>query len=129
MPGGKIETKIFTSCDSLNFKSKSFNYAFLQVLYRATTIFRSQHFSRHDKVREEIGKKVRTLKALKNHQLKELEYLIEMKKELQQTAEKLAERYEDIKDHQLDLARRYYFYKSLFKDNKYFSLKLICLQG
>ena len=80
-----------------------------QLLYRATTIFRSQYFARHDKVREEIGKKVRSLKALKNHQLKELEYLIKVKKELQQTAEKLAERYEDIKDNQEDLARRYQF--------------------
>ncbi|XP_051154402.1 nuclear pore complex protein Nup88 isoform X1 [Leptopilina boulardi] len=78
----------------------------LELLYRATTIFRSQHFLRHDKVREEILKKVRTLKALKNHQLKELEYLIHVKKELQETAEKLAERYEDIKDNQEDLARR-----------------------
>ena len=78
-------------------------------MYRATTVFRKQHFNQHDKVREEFGKRVRTLKALKNHQLKELEHLSEMKKYLHEKAENLAERYEDIKDKQEELARRYLF--------------------
>lgn len=62
---------------------------------------------RLDKVRGEIEKKVRALKALKTHQLKELETLMETRKELQQTAEHLAEQYEDIKDKQVELAGRY----------------------
>lgn len=78
----------------------------LQLLYHATNIFRTQHFVRQDKVREEIGKKVRALKALKTHLLKELDTLTETKMELRQTAERLAERYEDIKDKQKQLARR-----------------------
>ncbi|XP_024872573.1 nuclear pore complex protein Nup88 [Temnothorax curvispinosus] len=78
----------------------------LELLYHATNIFRTQHFVRHDKVREEISKKVRALKALKSHLLKELDALIETKKELRQTAERLAERYEDINDKQKELARR-----------------------
>ena len=77
-----------------------------QLLYHATNIFRTQHFVRHDKVREEISKKVRALKALKSHLLKELDTLMETKKELRQTAERLAERYEDINDKQKELARR-----------------------
>lgn len=78
----------------------------IELLFRATHIFRGQHFVRHDKAREEIGKRQRTLKALKIHMLKELDILMETKKELQQTAERLAERYEDIKDKQEELARR-----------------------
>ncbi|EZA58852.1 Nuclear pore complex protein Nup88 [Ooceraea biroi] len=78
----------------------------LELLYHATNIFRTQHFVRHDKVREEISKKVRALKALKIHLLKELDTLMETKKELRQTAERLAERYEDINDKQKELARR-----------------------
>jgi len=81
-----------------------------QLLYHATNIFRTQHFVRHDKVREEISKKVRTLKALKTHLLKELDTLVETKKELRQTAERLAERYEDINDKQKELARRLVYY-------------------
>lgn len=75
-------------------------------MFHVTQIFRRQHFIRHDKAREEIGKKLRTLKALKTHLLKELDILMETKKELQQTAGRLAERYEDIKDKQEELARR-----------------------
>ncbi|XP_018403349.1 PREDICTED: nuclear pore complex protein Nup88 [Cyphomyrmex costatus] len=86
-------------------RSMSLNES-LELLYHATNIFRTQHFVGHDKVREEIGKKVRTLKALKSHLLKELDTLMETKKELRQTAERLAERYEDINDKQKELARR-----------------------
>ncbi|KAL6440272.1 hypothetical protein ACFW04_003089 [Cataglyphis niger] len=78
----------------------------LEFLYHATNIFRTQHFVQHDKVREEISKKVRALKALKTHLLKELDTLMETKKELRHTAEHLAERYEDINDKQKELARR-----------------------
>lgn len=38
--------------------------------------------------------------------MKELDILIETKKELSQTAERLAERYEDIKDKQEELDER-----------------------
>lgn len=77
-----------------------------QLLYHATNIFRTQHFVRHDKVREEINKKVHALKVLKTHLLKELDVLTETKKELQHTVARLAERYEDINDEQKELACR-----------------------
>ncbi|XP_015177181.1 PREDICTED: nuclear pore complex protein Nup88 isoform X2 [Polistes dominula] len=78
----------------------------VELLFHVTQIFRRQHFVRQDKAREEINKKIRALKALKTHLLKETDTLMETKKELQQTAERLAERYEDIKDKQEELARR-----------------------
>lgn len=77
-----------------------------QLLYHATSIFRTQHFVRHDQVREEISKKVQALKVLKTHLLKELDVLMESRKELRHTAERLAERYEDINDKQKELAHR-----------------------
>lgn len=61
---------------------------------------------KHERVRNEIGKKVRALKALKNHQLKELSMLMESKLELQDKAQNLAERYDDIKEKQEKLAQR-----------------------
>ncbi|XP_015114382.1 nuclear pore complex protein Nup88 isoform X2 [Diachasma alloeum] len=79
---------------------------YLELLYRATHVFRSNYFVKHDKVRAEIAKKVRGLKDLKNHQLKELDHLMETRKDLQGKAEQLAERYEDIKDKQEELAKR-----------------------
>ncbi|KAI4497312.1 hypothetical protein M0802_007559, partial [Mischocyttarus mexicanus] len=78
----------------------------VELLFHVTHIFRRQHFVRLDKARDEINKKIRALKALKTHLLKETDVLMETKKELQQTAERLAERYEDIKDKQEELARR-----------------------
>ncbi|XP_034952149.1 nuclear pore complex protein Nup88 [Chelonus insularis] len=77
-----------------------------ELLDRATNIFRKHHFTKHDKIRSEIGRKVRALKALKNHQLKELDSLIQTKKELHDKAQHLAERYEDIKEIQEHLAKR-----------------------
>ncbi|XP_063975939.1 nuclear pore complex protein Nup88 [Diachasmimorpha longicaudata] len=79
---------------------------YLELLYRATHLFRTNHFIKHDKVRAEIAKKVRVLKDLKNHQLTELDNLTETRKHLHGKAEQLAERYEDIKDKQEDLAKR-----------------------
>ncbi|XP_076640324.1 nuclear pore complex protein Nup88 isoform X1 [Colletes latitarsis] len=78
----------------------------LKLLYHATDIFRTEHFVRHDNVRKDISNKVLALKVMKSHLLKELGILMEAKKELQQTAERLAERYEDIKDEQEKLAQR-----------------------
>ncbi|XP_033345817.1 nuclear pore complex protein Nup88 isoform X1 [Bombus vosnesenskii] len=78
----------------------------LQLLYHATDVFRKEYFVKHDTVRKEIGKKMRALKVIKTQLLKELDTLLETKKKLHQTAEQLAEKYEDIKDEQEKLAQR-----------------------
>uniref|UniRef100_A0A0C9RHR5 Mbo_1 protein n=1 Tax=Fopius arisanus TaxID=64838 RepID=A0A0C9RHR5_9HYME len=79
---------------------------YLELLYRAIHVFRTNHFVKHDKVHAEITRKVRTLNDLKNHQLNELDNLMKIRKDLQSKAEQLAERYEDIKDKQEELAKR-----------------------
>ncbi|XP_014296853.1 nuclear pore complex protein Nup88 [Microplitis demolitor] len=71
-----------------------------------TNVLRGNYFVKHDHVRNEIGKKVRALKALKIHQLNELNNLMQIKAELHDKAQHLAERYEDIKEHQEELTRR-----------------------
>ena len=51
---------------------------------------------------------MRTLQTLKQHQLQELEHMELQKGQLKQTAEQLAEKYEDIKDKQEELTKRYH---------------------
>ncbi|PSN47010.1 Nuclear pore complex protein Nup88, partial [Blattella germanica] len=78
----------------------------LELVSRTTQLFREEYFQRHDRVKEEIERRVRTLQTLKQHQLQELEHMDQEKAYLQQTAEQLAEKYEDIKDKQEELTKR-----------------------
>jgi hypothetical protein len=50
--------------------------------------------------------RVRTLQTLKQHQLRELEHMEQEKLKLKQTAEQLAEKYEDTKDKQEEITKR-----------------------
>lgn len=50
--------------------------------------------------------RVRTLQSLKQHQLQELEHMEQEKLKLKQTAEQLAEKYEDTKDKQEEITKR-----------------------
>jgi len=50
--------------------------------------------------------RVRTLQTLKQHQLQELEHMEQEKLKLKQTAEQLAEKYEDTKDKQEEITKR-----------------------
>ncbi|KAH0546993.1 hypothetical protein KQX54_016609 [Cotesia glomerata] len=77
-----------------------------ELLDQATNVLRSNYFVKHDRIRNEISKKVRALKALKIHQINELNDLMLIKAELHSKAQHLAERYEDIKEHQEELTRR-----------------------
>lgn len=90
----------------LDAKSQLSGKEYLELLYRATDVFRNYHFEKHDKVRKDIVKKVESLRKLKEHQLRELQILAETKKELRTKAEFFADYYEDIKEKQEDLARR-----------------------
>ncbi|XP_069683865.1 nuclear pore complex protein Nup88 isoform X2 [Periplaneta americana] len=78
----------------------------LELVSRTTQLFREEYFQRHDRVREEIERRVRTLQTLKQHQLQELEHMEQEKAKLKQTAERLAEKYEDTKDKQEELTKR-----------------------
>jgi hypothetical protein len=49
--------------------------------------------------------RVRTLQTLKQHQLQELEHMEQEKLKLKQTAEQIAEKYEDTKDKQEEITK------------------------
>lgn len=74
---------------------------------RATQVFREDHFKRFDKIREELEKRVTALQLVKTQQLKEIERLTVEKQETKEMAEKIAEKYEDIKDKQEELTKRF----------------------
>lgn len=78
-----------------------------KLLTRATQIFREEHFKKHENIRKEIEKRVAALQMLKKHQSNELQRIIVMKQSMQENAERLAERYEDIKDKQEELTKRF----------------------
>ncbi|XP_066587565.1 nuclear pore complex protein Nup88 [Prorops nasuta] len=90
----------------LGIQSKMSLQESLQLLNHSTHIFRSEYFFRIHKVREEINKKVRTLKIKKAHLLKEIESLLNTRMELKNAADTLYNRFKDIKTKQDDLERR-----------------------
>lgn len=78
----------------------------LQLLGRATQILREEYIQRLELVHNEIQRRVKTLKELKNHQLENLKSVEGSKKDLTSHAQELAERYEDAKDKQALLNSR-----------------------
>ncbi|XP_046386205.1 nuclear pore complex protein Nup88 [Ischnura elegans] len=78
----------------------------LELLGRATQLYREEYIKRHDRAREEAEKRVRTLTALKNQQLEEITRLEDERENLSRAAEALAEKYEDAKEKQDMLAKR-----------------------
>ncbi|GLV38395.1 members only [Carabus blaptoides fortunei] len=77
-----------------------------EILSRATQIFRDEHFKKYDKIREEIEKRIRALQMLKKYQSNEIQRINVLKQSMQENAERLAEKYEDIKDKQEELTKR-----------------------
>ncbi|XP_071447862.1 nuclear pore complex protein Nup88 [Hetaerina americana] len=78
----------------------------LELLGRATQLFREEYIKRHDRAREEAEKRVRTLIALKTQQLDEISRLEGEKENLKRASEALASKYKDAKEMQDMLARR-----------------------
>lgn len=78
----------------------------LQLLSRATQVFREEYVLKQDMAREEIQRRVKLLIAQKQKQLKDLRYCNEERKSLKETAERLAEKYEEAKEKQDDLLNR-----------------------
>ena len=76
------------------------NERHVQLLLRAAKVFQEEHFKNHNKAREEIEKRIRTLTKMKQIQTTELEKMLVEKNVMKNKAEALAEKYEDIKDRQ-----------------------------
>ncbi|XP_030648549.1 nucleoporin 88 [Chanos chanos] len=69
----------------------------LQLLSRATQVFREEYILKQDMAREEMQRRVKLLAGQKNKQLEDLALCREERKSLREAAERLAEKYEDAK--------------------------------
>lgn len=78
----------------------------LQLLMSSIQLMRANQFIKHDKVRQEIMKRVKILELMKNQQRDEISALLECKKTIQEKAYKLADKHEDIIERQCRLQKR-----------------------
>lgn len=77
-----------------------------ELLFKAVNAFKQKHLKYLTLASEEIEKRVKALKMLKEYQTGEIEQMNVKKQELQEKAESLAEKYEDIKDKQDEMMKR-----------------------
>ncbi|PNI37255.1 NUP88 isoform 9, partial [Pan troglodytes] len=75
----------------------------LQLLSRATQVFREQYILKQDLAKEEIQRRVKLLCDQKKKQLEDLSYCREERKSLREMAERLADKYEEAKEKQEDI--------------------------
>ncbi|XP_029467877.1 nuclear pore complex protein Nup88 isoform X2 [Rhinatrema bivittatum] len=78
----------------------------LQLLSRATQIFREEYILKQDLAKEEIQRRVKLLIGQKEKQLDDLKYCKEERKSLREMAERLADKYEEAKEKQEDIMNR-----------------------
>ncbi|XP_029923535.1 nucleoporin 88 [Myripristis murdjan] len=78
----------------------------LQLLSRATQVFREEYILKQDMAHEEMQRRVKLLVGQKNKQLEELALCREERKSLREAAERLADKYEDAKYRQEAIMNR-----------------------
>ncbi|XP_072271618.1 nuclear pore complex protein Nup88 isoform X2 [Pyxicephalus adspersus] len=78
----------------------------LQLLSRAIQVFREEYALKVDLAREEIQRRVKLLVVQKKKQMEDLQHCREERTNLKETAERLAEKYEEAKDKQEALINR-----------------------
>ncbi|XP_028823533.1 LOW QUALITY PROTEIN: nucleoporin 88 [Denticeps clupeoides] len=78
----------------------------LQLLSRATQVFREEYVLKLDLAREEMQKRVKLLTGQKKQQLEDLALCREDRKSLREAAERLADKYEDAKYRQEAIMNR-----------------------
>lgn len=78
----------------------------LQLLSRATQVFREEYILKQDAAREELQRRVKLLTGQKDKQLEEMALCREERKSLIEAAERLADKYEDAKYRQETIMNR-----------------------
>lgn len=78
----------------------------LQLLSRATQVFREEYILRQDMAREELQKRIKLLRGQRAKQLEEMAQYREERRSLREAAERLADKYEDAKYRQEAVAER-----------------------
>jgi len=76
------------------------------LLINSMQVMRDNQFVKHDKVRQEIARRVKILEILKSQQSEEIGQLCEEKEQIQEKAYKLADKHEDIMERQQNLQKR-----------------------
>lgn len=77
----------------------------LELLIYAFQVLRDEHITKHDKVRQEIEKRVKILQLLKSQQQQEIVQLQIDQNQIRANAERLAETYEETNDKQQELIK------------------------
>ena len=77
-----------------------------QLLMNTLHIMREKQFARHDKVRQEISKRIKILELMKHQQKDEIAELLKSKEQIQEKAYKLADMHEDVMEKQQNLQKR-----------------------
>lgn len=72
----------------------------IELMLDAFQRLRDQYITKHDNVRQKIEKHVKILRFIDGQQRQEVAELIQEKSKLRETAERLAEKYEEINDRQ-----------------------------
>ncbi|XP_061636846.1 nucleoporin 88 [Phyllopteryx taeniolatus] len=78
----------------------------LQLLSRATQVFREEYILKQDMAREELQKRVKLLRGQRAKQLEEMAQCREERRSLREEAERLADKFEDAKYRQEAVAER-----------------------
>ncbi|XP_019717065.1 nucleoporin 88 [Hippocampus comes] len=78
----------------------------LQLLSRATQVFREEYILKQDMAREELQKRIKLLRGQRAKQLEEMAQYREERRSLREAAERLADKYEDAKYRQEAVAER-----------------------
>ena len=78
----------------------------LQLISRATQVFREQYILKQDLAKEGIQRRVKLLCDQKKKQLEDLNYCREERKSLREMAERLADKYEEAEEKQEDIMNR-----------------------
>lgn len=78
----------------------------MQLLSRATQVFREEYILKQALAREEIVRRVKLLCSQKEKQVEDLLYCREEKRNLREMAERLADKYEEAKEKQEDIMSR-----------------------
>ncbi|XP_026473662.1 nuclear pore complex protein Nup88-like isoform X2 [Ctenocephalides felis] len=76
------------------------------VVTKALKVLRDEYFTKLIEARQEIEKRIHTLQMLKKQQLKDIKKLVDEKVDIQNRAEKLADKYEEVHEKQESLTKR-----------------------
>ncbi|GCC44861.1 hypothetical protein chiPu_0029157, partial [Chiloscyllium punctatum] len=79
---------------------------YLQLLSRATQVFREEYILKQALAREEITRRVKLLESQKKKQMQDIVQCIAVKKVMREMAEVLADKFEDARDSQDDIMIR-----------------------